>query len=115
MTYTVYGIYRRCEICDDHMPLAAGITHNDSNLRLVKYRCIRKRSCPKCIKEFPKNYVIRRVHSGLLWEEAYGHAERYKKLGIVVLSCSRTQPNSLKLKVKPRKNCEITNVPELNL
>ena len=88
--YTFYGFYRNCEICNTEQPIAVGITHDNSSLRLIKYRCLRKLFTPSCIRKCPNNYRIEIMDSGLTWSIAYTLAERYRLDGVKVLTCSRT-------------------------
>jgi hypothetical protein len=90
MLYKVYGFFRCCEKCNDYDPYAIGITHQNSTLRLIKYRCLRKNYTPDVIKQYPKNFVLLAMHENLEWEDAFTLVEGYKNSDIRVLTCSRT-------------------------
>ena len=88
--YKIYGFFRLCEKCKEVEPYAVGITHNSSTLRLIKYRCMRKKYTPEVIKQFPKNFILLPMHGGLSWEDAYTIIQGYENSGVRVLTCSRT-------------------------
>lgn len=88
--YSIYGFFRKCELCKTEEPLAVGITHDGSALRLIRHRCLRRQFTPQAIRDFPGNYEIRIINKGLEWGTAYLVAELYKGDGMKVLTCSRT-------------------------
>ena len=90
MKYKLYGFYRLCQICPHTIPLAVGISHQNATLRLIKYRCLRKRYTPEEIRVFPKCFEIREIRRGLDWSVAYTLAMKYESENIKVLTCSRT-------------------------
>ena len=90
MKYKLYGFFRLCEICDCSTPMAVGIAQQNAALRLIKYRCLRKKYTPAILKEKPKNFEIREIVGNLAWAVAYTLATRYQTEGLKVLTCSRT-------------------------
>jgi hypothetical protein len=88
--YKIYGFFRLCEKCKELEPYAVGITHQSSTLRLIKYRCLRKKSTPEVIRQFPKHFELITMFSDIEWEDAYTIVQGYKLTGIAILTCSRT-------------------------
>ena len=88
--YKLYGIFRLCKHCGSQKPLAVGVTHQSSILRLIKYRVLRRNYCPKEIRDDPKNFTIQEIERDLNWVTAYTLSTKYECQNVPVLTLSRT-------------------------